>query len=69
VTRYFFIVQGPDEKVDDVEGALLPSDNAAIAHALRFISEIKKTAGRIDNSQWEVVVEGADREPVVTIPF
>jgi hypothetical protein len=67
--RYFFVVRGPDETIDDVEGALLPSDNAAIAHALRFIGEIKKAAGRIDNSQWEVIVEDADRQPVITIPF
>lgn len=69
MTRYFFVVQGPDEKVDDQQGEFLPSDNAAIAHGLSLINEIKKTAGRFDSSQWDLVVEDEDREIVITIPF
>ncbi len=69
MNRYFFVFQGPDEKVDDLDGEFLPSDNAAIAHGLRLIIEIKKTAGRFDNSQWDLVVEDEDRETVIKIPF
>jgi hypothetical protein len=69
VPQYFFVVHGPDEKVDDLEGEFLLSDNAAIAHALRLISDIKKTAGRFDNSQWHLIVEDENREIVITIPL
>jgi len=67
--RYFFVVQGPGEKVEDLEGEILPSDNAAIAYGLSLIDEIKRTAGRFDGSQWGLVVEDEDRAVVITIPF
>jgi hypothetical protein len=66
--RYFFVVQGLHEEIDDPEGTLMASDNAAIALGLKFIHEIKKDRG-IDYRDWNLVVRDANGRTVISIPF
>jgi hypothetical protein len=65
--RYFFVVQGPQEAIDDPEGIVLASDNAAIAHGLEFIREIKKAGG--DDPGLSLVVKDEQGRTVLSIPF
>ncbi len=40
--RYFFTVTYPDQEIDDTEGTLLSSDNAAIEYARRVIDSLRE---------------------------
>jgi hypothetical protein len=68
VTRYFFVLKGPDETHDDNAGTLLADNNAAIAYAHRIIRELKE-AGGYDDSGRSVIVQNHNREVIRVIPF
>ena len=40
--RYFFTVTYPDQEIDDTEGTLWSSDNAAIEYARRVIDSLRE---------------------------
>jgi Domain of unknown function (DUF6894) len=39
---YFFIIEYSEQEIDDPEGVVLPSDDAAIEYARRIIDDIRK---------------------------
>ncbi len=66
--RYFFILQWPDRKHDDRYGTVLANDEAARAYAERIIRELKE-AGGYDDDGLTMIVKGAGRRRVFSIPF
>jgi len=43
--RYFFTVTYPDQEIDDTEGTLMSSDEAAIGAARTIIDELLEDSG------------------------
>jgi hypothetical protein len=68
MSRYFFVIEGPDETHNDKSGTLLPDDKAAVAYAKRIIGELKE-AGGYDEPGFKVIVQKHNREVVQIIPF
>jgi hypothetical protein len=66
--RYFFVIEWPDRKHEDLFGTLFSSDRDARDYAARVIRELKE-AGEYDDPGLIMVVENAKREPIFTIPF
>jgi hypothetical protein len=64
--RYRFIVHAI-EVLDDPEGISLPTDEAALAEALKIIRELKRDAGD-EVRDWAVEIAEGDRQ-VAMIPF
>jgi len=66
--HYFFAVQAAGRWCDDEAGAWLPDDQSALAHAKTMIEELKDDS-ETDYSDWLMVVQDADRQTIVSIPF
>lgn len=67
--KYFFAIQRLDREEDDLRGILLPNDAAALRHAERKISELRKrTRGRGD-LEGIVIVRNEKHETVLCVPF
>ena len=65
--RYFFTVTYPDLEIDDTEGTLLSSDNAAIEYARRVIDSLREDQ-KPENSGPIIVVKNAAGEIVYQFP-
>lgn len=73
--KYFFAIQRSDQAREegDLRGILLPNDAAALRHAERKISELRKSArGRCDlgtDLEGIVIVRNENHETVLCVPF
>jgi len=65
--RYFFTVTYPDLEIDDTEGTLLSSDNAAIEYARRVIDGLREDQ-KPENCRPTIVVKNEAGEVVYQFP-
>jgi hypothetical protein len=64
--RYFFIVQTPDQQIEDDKGTVLPNDGAALVCALKII---KRLANEQGHDGWSMIVKDDTGRVVSSIPF
>jgi hypothetical protein len=65
--RYFFTVTYPDQEIDDTEGTLLSSDNAAIEYARRVIDSLREDQ-KPENSGPTIVVKNVAGDIIYRFP-
>ena len=69
MSLYFFTIRVSDRRVkDDPHGTNLPNDADALSYAERKITELRHEP-RYDNPQLIMIVQGADRHLVWSLPF
>ncbi len=66
--RYFFVLQHPDGTLDDAEGAILPTDSAAVEYAQRIVRELKN-GGDHDGPGLTLIVKDDAQRIVCSVPF
>jgi hypothetical protein len=64
--RYYFIVQTPEQQIEDDGGAILPNDGAAMVRALKIGKELANEEGRVG---WSMIVKDDTGRIVSSIPF
>jgi hypothetical protein len=68
VSRYFFSVRWPDRVDGDMLGTSLTDDNAALAHAIEFIRELKHR-NEYNDPRIMMVVRNEKLKTVLSLPF
>jgi hypothetical protein len=66
--RYFFVVRGPAELVDDPEGQDLPSLEAARDAGSELARDIVRDSGLIWEN-WSLEIKDGAGETVLVVPF
>ena len=67
MSRYFFSVRWPDRVHGDMLGTLL-TDDAALAHAIDIIRELKQ-AGEYNDPRIMMIVRNEKLRTVLSLPF